>query len=71
MASGRKAGVAGSIVLRVVESYVDDIGENLVKMMVEAAGLKAYDRGREVSSDKSIYGPAPPIKIFLTGILGY
>jgi len=53
-ASGRKAGVKGSIVLGVVEGDVHDIGKNLVKMMFEAAGWTVYDLGKDVPLDKFV-----------------
>jgi corrinoid protein of di/trimethylamine methyltransferase len=54
MASGRKAAVAGSIVLGVVEGDVHDIGKNLVKMMFDVAGWKVYDLGRDVPLDRFV-----------------
>lgn len=48
LASGRKAKVAGTVVIGVVEGDVHDIGKNLIKMMFDVAGWNVYDLGRDV-----------------------
>lgn len=48
IASGRKAIVAGTVVIGVVEGDVHDIGKNLIKMMFDVAGWNVYDLGRDV-----------------------
>jgi len=48
IASGRKATVAGTVVIGVVEGDVHDIGKNLIKMMFDVAGWNVYDLGRDV-----------------------
>jgi len=49
-----KAAVSGTVVLGVVEGDVHDIGKNLVKLMLETAGLKVLDLGRDVPIDKFV-----------------
>ncbi|MCP8321669.1 MAG: corrinoid protein, partial [archaeon] len=41
-------GVAGTIVIGVVEGDIHDIGKNIVKAMLTAAGYDMYDMGRDV-----------------------
>jgi corrinoid protein of di/trimethylamine methyltransferase len=41
-------GAAGVIVIGTVQGDVHDIGKNIVKMMLEAAGFKVIDLGRDV-----------------------
>ncbi|MCP8314564.1 MAG: corrinoid protein [archaeon] len=41
-------GVAGTIVIGVVEGDIHDIGKNIVKAMLTAAGYDMYDLGRDV-----------------------
>ncbi|MBI4180873.1 MAG: cobalamin B12-binding domain-containing protein [Chloroflexi bacterium] len=53
-ASGRKAKVAGSIILGVVEGDVHDIGKNLLKVMFDVAGWTIYDLGKDVPIDKFV-----------------
>lgn len=53
-ASGRKAAVAGSIVLGVVEGDVHDIGKNLLKVMFDVAGWTVYDLGKDVPVEKFV-----------------
>ena len=38
----------GTIVMGVIEGDVHDIGKNIVKMMMEASGVKVVDLGRDV-----------------------
>ena len=54
MASGRKAEVAGTVVIGVVEGDVHDIGKNLIKMMFDVAGWNVYDLGRDVPLEKFV-----------------
>lgn len=42
------------IVIGVVEGDTHDIGKNLVKVMMEAAGFTVYDLGRDVPLDKFV-----------------
>lgn len=53
-ASGRKAKVAGSIILGVVEGDVHDIGKNLLKVMFDVAGWTIYDLGKDVAVEKFV-----------------
>jgi len=39
---------SGTIVMGVIEGDVHDIGKNIVKMMMEASGVKVVDLGRDV-----------------------
>ncbi|MHC1564513.1 MAG: corrinoid protein [Candidatus Hecatellaceae archaeon] len=41
-------GAAGVVVIGTVQGDVHDIGKNIVKMMLEAAGFKVVDLGRDV-----------------------
>jgi len=41
-------GAAGVVVIGTVQGDVHDIGKNIVKMMLEAAGFKVIDLGRDV-----------------------
>ncbi|MEM3383283.1 MAG: corrinoid protein [Nitrososphaerales archaeon] len=41
-------GAAGKIVIGVVEGDIHDIGKNIVKAMLTAAGYEVYDMGRDV-----------------------
>ena len=54
IASGRKAKVAGTVVIGVVEGDVHDIGKNLIKMMFDVAGWSVYDLGRDVPLEKFV-----------------
>ena len=51
---GQKA--AGRIVIGVVEGDVHDIGKNLVKTMLVAAGFRVYDLGRDQAEDSFAKG---------------
>lgn len=42
------------VVMGVVEGDTHDIGKNLVNIMMESAGIKVYDLGRDVPLDKFI-----------------
>ena len=42
------AATEGTIVMGVIEGDVHDIGKNIVKMMMEASGVKVVDLGRDV-----------------------
>jgi corrinoid protein of di/trimethylamine methyltransferase len=44
----------GTVVLGVVEGDIHDIGKNLVKTMLEAAGFKVVDLGKDVSPDRFV-----------------
>lgn len=48
----RKVEATGTVVIGVVEGDMHDIGKNLVKMLLEAAGLKVIDLGRDVPLDQ-------------------
>ena len=52
--SGRKAEVAGSIILGVVEGDIHDIGNNLLKVMFDVSGWTVYDLGKDVPIDTFI-----------------
>ena len=54
VASGRKAKVAGTVVIGVVEGDVHDIGKNLIKMMFDVAGWNVYDLGKDVPLEKFV-----------------
>jgi corrinoid protein of di/trimethylamine methyltransferase len=49
-----KVGVRGKIVLGVVEGDIHDIGKNIVKAMLTAAGFEVIDAGRDVPIEKFI-----------------
>ena len=49
-----EAGVRGKIVLGVVEGDIHDIGKNIVKAMLTAAGFEVIDAGRDVPIEKFI-----------------
>lgn len=44
----------GSVVLGTVRGDLHDIGKNLVRMMLEGAGLTVYDLGVDVSAEKFV-----------------
>jgi len=44
----------GKIVIGVIEGDTHDIGKNIVAIMLEGAGYKVYDIGRDVPADKFI-----------------
>jgi len=45
----------GKIVIGVVDGDFHDIGKNIVKLMLEAAGFQAVDLGKNVDLDKFLY----------------
>ena len=45
----------GAIVIGVVEGDFHDIGKNIVKLMLEAAGFRMIDLGKNVSEEKFIH----------------
>lgn len=47
-------GARDKIVIGVVQGDTHDIGKNLVKIMLEAAGFEVYDLGRDVAPSKFI-----------------
>ena len=49
-----EAQVKGQIVLGVVEGDMHDIGKNLVKVMLDAAGWTVYDLGRDVQLERFV-----------------
>jgi corrinoid protein of di/trimethylamine methyltransferase len=49
-----EAGVRGKIVLGVVEGDIHDIGKNIVKAMLTAAGFEVIDAGRDVPIEKFV-----------------
>jgi len=49
-----KLGTPKKIVLGVVRGDIHDIGKNLVKLMMEAAGFRVIDIGRDVPNEKFI-----------------
>ncbi len=49
-----QAGKRDKIVIGVVQGDTHDIGKNLVKIMLEAAGFEVYDLGRDVAPSKFI-----------------
>ncbi|RLE50634.1 MAG: hypothetical protein DRJ31_00330 [Candidatus Methanomethylicota archaeon] len=49
-----KSRVTGTVVLGVVEGDIHDIGKNLVKIMLDAAGFKVVDLGRDVPLPKFV-----------------
>lgn len=49
-----EAGVRGKIVLGVVEGDIHDIGKNIVKAMLTAAGFEVIDAGRDVPVEKFV-----------------
>lgn len=44
--------IKGVVVIGVVEGDVHDIGKNIVKVMIEAAGFRIVDLGKDVSVEK-------------------
>lgn len=44
----------GTVVIGVVNGDVHDIGKNLVKIMLEAAGFKVYDLGKNVTAEEFV-----------------
>ncbi|MCR4400576.1 MAG: corrinoid protein [Syntrophomonadaceae bacterium] len=44
----------GTVVIGVVEGDTHDIGKNLVKIMLEAAGFEVHDLGRDVSARRFV-----------------
>src|SRR4030042_5979887 len=54
LASGKRTGTKGSIVIGVVEGDIHDIGKNLVKTMFEAAGWTVYDLGKDVKLERFV-----------------
>jgi corrinoid protein of di/trimethylamine methyltransferase len=49
-----EVGVRGKIVLGVVEGDIHDIGKNIVKAMLTAAGFEVIDAGRDVPIEKFV-----------------
>ncbi|RLI15302.1 MAG: cobalamin-binding protein [Candidatus Hecatellales archaeon] len=49
-----KSEVTGTVVLGVVEGDIHEIGKNLVKTMLEAAGFKVVDLGKDVPLTKIV-----------------
>ena len=49
-----EAGIRGKIVLGVVEGDIHDIGKNIVKAMLTAAGFEVIDAGRDVPVQKFV-----------------
>ncbi|MBS4032349.1 MAG: cobalamin-dependent protein [Clostridiales bacterium] len=47
-------GIAGVVVMGVVQGDVHDIGKNIVKMMFDVAGFQVFDLGRDVPLDKFV-----------------
>lgn len=47
-------GPAGIVVIGTVQGDVHDIGKNIVKIMLEAAGFKVFDLGRDVPLNKFV-----------------
>jgi methanogenic corrinoid protein MtbC1 len=48
------AEVKGGVVIGVVEGDMHDIGKNLVKIMLDAAGFTIYDLGRDVQLESFV-----------------
>jgi corrinoid protein of di/trimethylamine methyltransferase len=49
-----QAQVRGQVVIGTVEGDVHDIGKNLVKLMLEAAGFTVHDLGKDVPIDRFV-----------------
>jgi len=49
-----RVGAPKKVVLGVVRGDIHDIGKNLVKLMMEAAGFQVIDLGRDVPSEKFV-----------------
>lgn len=49
---GGKIGSKGTVIIGVVDGDFHDIGKNIVKLMLEAAGFRLVDLGKNVSVDK-------------------
>jgi methylmalonyl-CoA mutase cobalamin-binding domain/chain len=47
-------GIPRKVVLGVVRGDIHDIGKNLVKLMMEAAGFKVIDLGRDVPDERFV-----------------
>ena len=45
---------SGKVVIGVVSGDIHDIGKNIVKMMLEGAGMQVYDLGRDVPIQKFV-----------------
>lgn len=50
----KRVGETGTVVIGVVEGDNHDIGKNLVRMLLEAAGFRVFDLGRDVPLDQFI-----------------
>ena len=50
----RESGDRGTAVLAVVQGDFHDIGKNIVKLMLEAAGLRVVDLGKNVPADRIV-----------------
>lgn len=50
----REGGTQGQVVIGTVEGDVHDIGKNLVKLMLDAAGFIVHDLGRDVPLDRFV-----------------
>ncbi len=46
--------IAGKVVLGTVKGDLHDIGKNIVKMMLEASGLKVYDLGIDIPVERFV-----------------
>ncbi|TCX51668.1 cobalamin-dependent protein [Dehalobacter sp. 14DCB1] len=67
----QNAGTVGSMVLGTVAGDLHDIGKNIFKSMVEAAGFKVYDLGIDQSADEFVkkVKEVNPAIIGLSGVL--
>ncbi|EQB22833.1 Methyltransferase corrinoid protein [Dehalobacter sp. UNSWDHB] len=67
----QNAGTVGSMVLGTVAGDLHDIGKNIFKSMVEAAGFKVYDLGIDQSADEFVkkVKEVNPTIVGLSGVL--